>query len=47
MTKLQLKKFNFNFEKSFSLLTFHPVTLELNDLNQQLVNLKKAIIIQN
>jgi len=42
--KYQLKKiFKFNFENPYILITFHPVTLELNNLRYQLSSLAKAI----
>ncbi len=45
LSKSQLKKkLKFDFERPFSLMTFHPTTLELNNLNQQLINLKRAIL---
>jgi|TARA_B100001093_G_C26763969_1_gene987005 UDP-hydrolysing UDP-N-acetyl-D-glucosamine 2-epimerase len=44
MTKSQLKEeYKFNFDKSFSILTFHPTTLELKNLSQQLTYLRDAI----
>lgn len=37
------KKFGFNFSKPFMLVTFHPVTVEINSLNYQINSLIKAI----
>ena len=37
------KKFKFNFSKPYILMTFHPVTIELSKLNNQLSALAKAI----
>ena len=41
--KILSKELKFNLEKPFMLVTFHPITLELNDLKKQLSSIVKAI----
>jgi UDP-hydrolysing UDP-N-acetyl-D-glucosamine 2-epimerase len=41
--KFLTNKFKFDFSKPYCLLTFHPVTLELDKLKFQLINLVKAL----
>ena len=42
-TGKNIKKILRNIKKPFLLVTFHPVTLELNKLNKQIRSLLKAI----
>ena len=42
-----IKRYNFDFSENYCLLTFHPVTLELNKLKNQLNNLFSSVIKSN